>query len=169
MFWFTNAHSHRVKYAQVDSDLIPSGRDPHYRDFGGTFLFDVFNQNEQLVAQTHINLAASSSFPYAFTISGPHGRLAVDEFHKTFTLTTREENSTLPNYRYSGDYSEISSYPLDVDLEEEVETIGIRGWRRSFNARSIQLPEIRATLLTHKLLFDWLERAENYSLKFPVT
>ena len=169
MVWFTNAQSHCVKHAQVDSDLVPSGRGLRYRDFGGTFLFDVFNQSEQPIAQININLSASSALPYAFSISGPYGRLTVDEIQKTFTLTTKEEKSTLPNHWHFSDYSPARPCPLEVDLEEEVETIGIHEWTKSFKARRIQLPEVKDTLLTHRIIFDWLEEAENYSLKFPIS
>jgi predicted dehydrogenase len=167
--WFVNAFSYRIKYAQISPDLIPSGRGKHYSDFGGLALIDLFDVSGKLKAKTYFNLSSQSSIPYSFTINGPHARLTIDEFQKTYTLTMREELSVLPYYRYFTDYSPIETYPLELDLEQVVEVMGIQEWSKSFKNQKVRLPEVKETLLAHRILFDWLEYSNEFSNRFPIT
>jgi len=164
MFLF-DANDAKIVSAEIQDELIASGRGDKFCDFGGWAVIKFFNDRIYL-GKAMLSLSSTSSVFGSWEIIGTHGRIYFNEVEQRRIDLLRDERSTLPIFRYHGDYLQPkeSAFPSIFlgDLTHK--------WVTTLLTENTSLlPTIEQSLIAHKLLFDWLEYSSKYSKEFPIT
>jgi predicted dehydrogenase len=163
--YLTDANSIEITSAEIDENVIPSGRGAAFADFGGYAVLDFINKDGNKVAKAHLILGSNSTALGPWEIVGMHGRILIDEFEQTRFNKYRKPDSELPVQRYAGDYLPIETEKFEIpylnDLTQE--------WLEQLLKENYILPEIRETQEVHKTMFSWLNKGKKYKDEFPIT
>jgi len=163
-YFLFNANKAKIVAAEIEDNLILSGRGPQFNDFGGWGVINYF-KDEEYVGKLVLSISSISTAFGAFEIVGPHGRIHYDDVREIRTDSLRNEDSDLPMYRYHGDYvqditKKVTSSPLSELTKYWLENV-IEGNR--------VLPSVEDSINIHELLFDWLNKSKTHSKIFPIT
>jgi len=162
------ANTYKIKFAEIDEILIPSGRGENFKDFGGSIIIDFFSLSGHLSGTLHASLSSESSISYLISILGSHGRIEIDENEDKYNYTMRNHSSQLPVYRCYADYQKWQSH--DLQLIENVGFVGVREWLKTFQGQNVvRLPELKNTRMSHQIVFEWLEHSNQFDWHFPIT
>jgi len=164
LYFLLDADKAVLVAAEVDEQLIPSGRGPQFGDFGGWAVMK-FYKNEIFLGKALLSMSATSTVFGSWEIVAPHGRIYFNEVEERRVDTFRKEDSQMPINRYFSDYlppveSKIVS-PFLGDLTAKW-VIGL------LNGESL-LPRIGESVKVHQLLFDWLGKSKTHNNIFPIT
>jgi predicted dehydrogenase len=166
LFFLLEANSARLTAAEIEPELIPSGRGPGFADFGGWACISFYNAQEEYLGRSLMALSATSTVFGGWDIIGSHGRIRINELENQRVDILRKPDSQLPVNRYAADYLPPVIHSIESPLLGEL----TRKWMESLIYENINLlPAIRESLKVHKLLFDWLSYSSNYKEKFPIT
>jgi predicted dehydrogenase len=166
IFYLFGVSSYKIIAAEISDTLIASGRGAQYFDFGGWCSIELSNPTGDSVGEMHINLSSESSAPYTISILGEHGRIDIDEIQNIYTVTMRSKDSSLPIYRYFGDYGGFESCSLEIDGIG----CGVKNWLAMLSDREeCKLPTVKESELVHQLIFEWLSHSRRYKEVFPIT
>jgi len=166
LFYFIlGADNAEIISAEVEPNLIPSGRGPQFSDFGGWCTIKFYKQ-EKYIGRVHLSITAQSTVFGGWDIVGPHGRITINEIPGTRTDVLRKEDSIMPLNRYAADYLAPVENPLNTpaflgDLTKM--------WIEELNNNKNILPELKESLKAHKLMFDWLSHSKTHQKVFPIT
>lgn len=139
MFLFLAGADHAdIQYCELDKAMVASGRGSQFADYGGRFLLRSGNIN--LFCAT----GANSSAPVMLTVRGDHFLAMVDETNLSWKVLRRSPVSSLPNYRYGGDYDPVEEGPFHVDSLDVITQRWMEG--------SAELPSLTQALPAHRLL-----------------
>jgi predicted dehydrogenase len=166
LFYLFDADRGEMVAGEIDSSLIPSGRGSQYRDFGGWACFKFYDSSNSYLGMSLFSLSAVSTVFGGWDIIGTHGRIRINEIENERIDIFRRPESNLPINRYAADYmqpisSKIEPVSLSELTKEWIEGIFVDG--------KSCLPFLGQTLKTHRLMFDWLERSEEFTNAFPIT
>ena len=131
-----------VRWVALSAEMVASGRGTEFEDFGGTFLLE--GARSRLLA----SLEAGSSANVVMVVRGDHFIAQIDYASKQWKLSQRMAESSLPNYRYGGDYRVIEEGALALPAMDTVTEDWVRG--------KIELPDLERSLATHHLLDEIL-------------
>jgi len=165
LFYLFEADDAQIINAEIQDQLITSGRGENFSDFGGWAVIKFFKENSFL-GKAILSISSTSSVFGVCEIIGPHGRIYFNEVEQKRIDILRDEKSLLPIYRYHCDYLQpiVTDFPVPFlgDLTKK--------WVTSLINENISLlPTIEQSLKAHKLMFDWLEFSTNYTEVFPIT
>jgi predicted dehydrogenase len=165
LLFLFNADDAKIVSAEIQNELITSGRGDKFCDFGGWAVIK-FYRNNMYLGKAMLSLSSTSSVFGSWEIIGTHGRIYFNEVEQRRTDLLRDEGSTLPIYRYHGDYLK----PMLTDFPSPFLGDLTNKWIKGLLNENISLlPTIEQSLKAHKLLFDWLEFSSEYSDEFPIT
>ena len=163
--YLSDAVEIKIKYASIDETLIPSGRGPSFGDFGGTAIMEYLSSEQIILATAHLTFSSSSTVLGPWEITGPNGRIHIDEFEQVRRNKLRKADSTLPVQRYAGDYLPIEEEHFEVPFLNQL----TEEWLRELiKGRSI-LPKLKESLVVHRAMFEWLEKSSTHKSEFPIT
>lgn len=164
IFFILGANKAEIVSAEIEDTLIPSGRGENFGDFGGWAVIKYYD-NDRYLARCLISMTAGSTAFGGWEIIAPCGRIVIDEIAATRKTILRKPNSVMPLNRYGADYMEpiMEKYesPFLGDLTAE--------WISSLMRGSNELPLLKDSLKSHKLMFDWLSYSKKYSKIYPIT
>lgn len=165
LLFLFEADEAKIVAAEIQEELISSGRGENFYDFGGWCVIKFYKQSNYL-GKAMLSLSSTSSVFGSWEIVGPHGRIYFNEVEQNRIDLLRNENSLMPLNRYHADYLKpaIRSFesPFLGDLTNK--------WLKTLINENISLlPTIEQSLDAHKLMFDWLEHSKKYSKIFPIT
>ncbi len=165
LFYLLEADNAKIINAEIQNELITSGRGENFSDFGGWAIIKFFRENKYQ-GKALLSFNSNSSVFGAWEIVGTHGRINFNEVEQKRIDVLRNENSKSPIYRYHADYLDpvITNFPSPFlgDLTQKwVKTL--------FNKNISILPTIKQSLNAHKLMFEWLEFSPNFKEQFPIT
>ena len=164
MFFILNADRAEIVAAEVNDDVIPSGRGPEFCDFGGWAMIRYFNR-EKLLAKVFFSMSSKSTVFGGWEIVAPNGRIIIDEIAQKRTDVLRKEDSRMPLNRYAADYLPYREEPFPVPFLGDLTALWITELVKGNNI----LPEVKESLPVHQLMFDWLAHSKTYNETFPIT
>lgn len=164
IYFLLNADTSDIIAAEVDDNLIPSGRGKDFYDFGGWAAIKFFKQNNY-IGKALLSLASGSTVFGSWDIVGPYGKISIDEISQKRIDTLRKEDSQMPISRYAADFL------LPVEQQFTTPFLGdlTAKWIKELNDGNHLLPRVRESLKVHKLMFDWLSKSNIYQDTFPIT
>jgi predicted dehydrogenase len=164
LYFLLDADEAELTSAEVDEQVIPSGRGPQFGDFGGWALIK-FYKNKNYLGKAFLSMSATSTVFGSWEIVGPHGRIYFNEVEGRRIDTLRKPDSQMPVNRYFADYLPPSESkfvsPFLGDLTAN--------WARSLEKGNSSLPRIGDSIKVHKLLFDWLDKSKTHKEVYPIT
>lgn len=163
-YFLFNANKAKIVAAEIEENLILSGRGPQFNDFGGWGVINYY-KDEEYVGKLILSISSISTAFGAFEIVGTHGRIHYDDVREIRTDSLRNEDSELPMYRYHGDYvqditKKVTSAPLSQLTKYWLENV--------IEGKDV-LPSVENSINIHELLFDWLSKSTTHSKIFPIT
>lgn len=148
---------------EIEESTLASGRGKDYKDFGGWCTIKFYRFNCE-IGRAHISITSKSTVFGNWDIVAPYGQIIINEISQLKTEILRKENSTLPIERYGAEYMDpvVSTIntPFLGDLTSK--------WIDSLVEGNSVLPNLKESLLAHKLLFDWLSISSDCT-KYPIT
>jgi predicted dehydrogenase len=163
-YFLFNANKAKIVAAEIEDNLIQSGRGPQFNDFGGWGVIHYY-KNEEYVGKLILSISSTSTAFGAFEIVGTHGRIHYDDVREIRTDSLRNEDSNLPMYRYHGDYvQDITKKVTSAPLSELT-----KYWLENLIEGNAVLPSVENTINIHELLFNWLNKSKTHSKIFPIT
>lgn len=127
-----------VTWSELSKTMVASGRGAQFKDFGGDFVLT--GPRARLMA----SLEAGSSANVLMTVRGSHFLAQVDYTDMRWKISSRNEGSALPNYRYGADYV--------VKTEGNVIVPAMDGVTHDWALGLIEMPGLVQALKTHDLL-----------------
>ena len=165
LFFLLDAKSAQLNFATVESQTLPSGRGPQFREFGGLAVLSFAGDAGQPLGQAHLCLSVQSSVFGAWDFVGPHGRVRIDEMAQKRANHYRMQDSQMPLSRYGADYGPEQAAQICVpDLADLT-----RLWFEALVQGKELLPTLRESLPAHQVLFDWLAHSPTHQAPFPIT
>jgi predicted dehydrogenase len=158
------ANDAKLVSAEIDTNLIPSGRGSEFCDFGGWAVIKYY-RDDLLIANAFLSMSARSTVFGDWEIVAPFGRITIDEFSQTRYTLLRNGNSKKPLSFYAADYLPAQQEPFVSPFLGDLTAQWIEGVLNGIN----YLPEIQESLNTHKLLFNWLSYSETHKEIYPIT
>lgn len=164
IYFLLDADTSEIIAAEVDDNLIPSGRGKDFFDFGGWAVIKFYKQNNY-IGKALLSLSSGSTVFGSWDIVGPYGKISIDEISQKRIDTLRNKDSQMPISRYAADF---------LSPEEQQFTTPFLGdltakWIKELSKGNHLLPKVRESLKVHKLMFDWLSKSNIYKDKFPIT
>jgi len=150
---------------EIESNPIKSGRGSQFEDNGGWCTLKFYNSSNACQGRAHISITAGSSAFGTWSVLAPHALVTINELERQRIGKMRKEGSTLPVYRYAGDYRKPVTSDYEMLPMEEV----TKAWLEGLMAGENLLPSLKESVLAHTVLFDWLELNEERKEKFPIT
>lgn len=164
LFVLFDADNAELVSAEIEPNLIPSGRGPQFGDFGGWAVVN-FYKKEECVGRAMVSMSSTSAAFGGWEIIAPFGRIIIDEIAATRKTTLRKVDSQLPLYRYAGDFMPLETDTFEAPFLGDLTAKWIKGLIDGKNL----LPEVFESVKVHELIFDWLSKSKTYSKKFPIT
>lgn len=164
LYFLLDADAAKIVAAQIDRNVIVSGRGPDFCDFGGWSVIK-FYKAEKLVGTGILSLSSTSTVFGSWDIVAPHGRIYLNEVEQKRIDTFRKADSTMPINRYFADYLA----PVEKELVSPFLGDLTAKWLNGLLQGRNLLPTIEASLKVHKLMFDWLNYSKTYHEHFPIT
>lgn len=150
--------------AEIDEQIIPSGRGQQFCDFGGWSIINYKIGNE-LKASVYFSISSVSTVFNSMNFTFPHGRIIIDEFEQKRYNKYRKPGSEMPVNRYAADYQ-----PQEEEVFESPELKNLTEfWLKKLIAGKIVLPQIKESLESHKAMFQWLNYSKIHKNIFPIT
>ena len=163
MFLF-EADRAEIIAAEIEEEIIPSGRGSKFNDFGGWCVIKFYTKGTY-TGKLIISISATSTPFGPIEIIGTHGRIHYDEVRGTRIDSLRKEDSELPVYRYHGDYlPDINREFISVTLSDLTHY-----WLKNLLNNTMVLPSVDESITIHEVLFDWLSRSKTHSKLYPIT
>jgi predicted dehydrogenase len=164
LYFLLDADRAKIAAADIDDNIIPSGRGSNFCDFGGWSVIK-FYKNEKLVGTAMLSLSSSSTVLGSWEIVASHGRIYLNEVEQKRIDTLRKADSTMPINRYFADYlppvETIAASPFLGDLTAK--------WLVALLEGENLLPTIEESIKVHALMFDWLNHSKTHQIYFPIT
>lgn len=166
LFYLFGANRAELVAAEIEPDLIPSGRGAEFKDFGGWGCIKFFNEYDNYLGRSIISLSSTSTVFGGWDIIGSNGRIRINELEGQRVDILRDPNSTLPINRYAGDYLPPVYHTIHTPFLGDL----TKKWIESLISDNISLlPSIEESLKVHRILFDWLAFSSMYHERFPIT
>jgi predicted dehydrogenase len=164
LLFLLNADHYKIVNAEVYDDLIPSGRGEEFKDFGGWVLIKFFKKNIH-ISTTFISINSKSTVFGSWEIVGRHARISFNEVDEIYTYSIRKKDSNSPVNLYNKDYLKTKYNKLDSPF------LGFytKKWIESVFTKKVLLPKINETLLSHKIMFEWLSYSKKFKTIYPIT
>lgn len=164
LFFLLNANRAELIAAEIEDQLIPSGRGVQFGDFGGWATIKFYRDNNYK-GRAHLSFSASSTVFGGWEIVTPNGRIQIDEMEQRMVEKLRKQESILPVQRYGADYLP------EVQTKIESPFLGdlTRKWVEGLIEGKQLLPSLNSSLKVHELLFNWLAHSKKFSEVFPIT
>lgn len=140
--FLAGAERAEIQFCNIDKMMVASGRGRQFADYGSRFLLRAGNIS--LFCAT----SANSSAPVMVTVRGDHFLALVDETNLTWKVLCRSDASSLPNYRYGGDYEVVEQGPFHIDNLDVITQHWMEG--------TAELASLTAALPAHRLLHEIL-------------
>ena len=164
MFFILNANRAEIVAAEVDDEIIPSGRGVEFCDFGGWSIVKYYN-DENLLAKVFFSMSSKSTVFGGWEIVAPCGRIIIDEIAQKRINVLRKEDSQMPLNRYAADYLPYTEEPFVAPFLGDLTAQWVTELLKGNNV----LPRINESLKAHRLMFNWLAYSKNYNKIFPIT
>ncbi len=164
LFFLFDADHAELSSGEIEPSLIPSGRGTSFGDFGGWACIKFFN-NENYLGKSIINLSSESTVFGGWDITGPHGRIRINELESERVDILRNPDSQMPFNRYAAEYF----LPVATKIETPSLSDLTCEWLEGLQKGEFSLPEIMDSIKVHKLMFDWLSQSKMYQSPFPIT
>lgn len=164
MFYILNADRAEIIAAEVNDDVIPSGRGPEFCDFGGWSMMNYYHC-ENLLAKVFFSMSSKSTVFGGWEIVSPCGRIMIDEIAQRRINVLRKEDSQMPLNRYAADYLPYNEEPFVAPFLGDLTSRWITGLLKGNSV----LPDIQETLKVHQVMFEWLAYSKTYHNIFPIT
>lgn len=164
VFFLLDADEAQVAAAEVDEQVIPSGRGAQFGDFGGWAAIKFFSKG-QPAGTLLISMSATSTVFGGWEITGPNGRIYFNEVEQKRIDTLRDAHSTMPVNRYFADYLVPVESPIASPFLGDLTEKWIDGLAQGVNL----LPNVHHSLKVHRLMFDWLSHSKTHKDIFPIT
>ena len=164
LFFLFDADNYKVMYAEVDEETIPSGRGSNFLDFGGAIYLKLFSKNK-IVAKVYFSLSSSSTSFGIWEFLGDNARITINELEQIKILNLRNPKSTLPKNRYAADYLKPEMEPF---ISPNLSLLTTE-WIESIATNKESLPNISESLISHEVLFEWLNASNFEKKNFPIT
>jgi predicted dehydrogenase len=165
LLFLFNAHHAEVAAAEVEDTLIPSGRGPQFKDFGGWCTIKLYDANNNYRGRAHLSLSSTSTVVGDWDIVAPNGRILINEIQQKRTDYFRKADSTMPVNRYAADYLPPSESSFDAPFLGDL----TQKWLEGVVKGERILPSIEESLKVHELMFSWLSHSKNFKDTFPIT
>jgi predicted dehydrogenase len=164
IFFILDADRAGIVAADVNNELIPSGRGANFCDFGGWAMINYYSR-EHLLAKVFFSMSSKSTVFGGWDIVAPYGRIIIDEIaQKRFTVL-RKEDSQMPLNRYAADYLPYHEEPFIAPFLGDLTA----RWINELLKGNHILPKVRESLKVHQLMFNWLSYSKTHNEKFPIT
>jgi len=164
MFFILNADNAEIVAAEVNDEVIPSGRGTEFCDFGGWALIKYYTHSE-LLAKVFFSMSSKSTVFGGWEIVAPFGRISIDEIAQKRNTVLRKENSQMPLNRYGADYLPSIEEPYIAPFLGDLTT----EWISSLLKGNNLLPNVKESLRMHQLMFNWLAYSKTHKEVFPIT
>lgn len=164
LFFLFGADDAELVNAEIEPELIPSGRGPQFGDFGGWAIIKFYKYKE-CIGRAFVSMASTSAAFGGWEIIAPCGRIIIDEIAATRKTTLRKIDSQLPIFRYAGDFLPLETEPFESPFLGDLTA----KWIMNLIDGKNLLPEISKSVKVHKIMFDWLSYSKTYSKIFPIT
>jgi len=165
LYFLLDADDAELEFAEIDEQLIPSGRGPQFSDFGGCAVLKFYKKGND-VGRALIAMSAESTVFGGWEIIGRHGRIQIDELAGKRVDILRKEESNLPVNRYAADYLPAVERTFESPFLGDL----TRKWIESVFYKKVNLlPAIDESVKVHQLLFQWLSLNKTHREKFPIT
>jgi predicted dehydrogenase len=164
LYFLLEADTSEIISAEVDDNLIPSGRGKEFFDFGGWAVIKFYRQSKY-VGKCLLSLSSGSTVFGSWDFVGPYGKISVDEISQKRVDTLRKEDSQMPISRYAADFLEPVEHQFTTPFLGDLTA----KWIQELNNGNYLLPHVRESLKVHKLMFDWLSKSNTYKNIFPIT
>lgn len=165
LYFLYGADSAELVYAEIEPDLLPSGRGKDFGDFGGLAVLKFFDSSYKYLGRATLSLSSTSTVFGGWEIIGNHGRIRINELEGSRVNIIRSAESTMPVNRYAADYLPPENVKIESPMLSEITKL----WLQSIAANIDTLPSLKETLKVHKLLFDWLNHSKTHVDLFPIT
>lgn len=164
LIYLYEADEVRIIDSDIDYEIIQSSRGNDFFDFGGWCLLE-FYQNKNYLGRTFLSMSANSTVFGGWDIVTCHGRISINEAIGKRVDFIRKEDSKMPMNRYHADYLE----PLTSEFISPFLGDLSKLWVESIYHGNSLLPKIEKTILSHEIMFEWLESSHFNSKIFPIT
>ena len=164
VFFILNANRAEIVAAEVNDDVIPSGRGADFCDFGGWAMMNFFS-GEDLLAKVFFSMSSKSTVFGGWEIVAPYGRIIIDEIAQKRTTVLRKEDSQMPLNRYAADYLPYNEEPFVAPFPGDLTAKWISELLKGVNI----LPKAKESLQVHQLMFNWLSHSKTHHEIFPIT
>jgi predicted dehydrogenase len=164
LFYLFNADGYKINYCEIDKELLQSGRGESFKDFGGRAVID-FTFNNIIVGKSTLLLSAESTVFGGWEIISKHARVRINELENTRVNIYRKPDSQMPMNRYAADYLPPETIKIETPELQELTKEWIIGISKGLDL----LPTLKDSLVSHKLMFEWLSQSDKYDKIFPIT
>jgi len=164
LFFLFGANRYELCYAEIDETILPSGRGVDFADFGGSAVVKFFD-NEKYLGKSMMSISSESTVFGGWEIVAPHARITIDELKSLRINHYRDVLSNLPINRYAAEYLPSVEEFFEAPSLSSITTV----WLNEIFDKNDVLPSVKDSLLAHELMFEWLEKSNNYSMLFPIT
>lgn len=164
LFFLFGANRYELCYAEIDETILPSGRGVDFADFGGIAVVKFFDSEEYL-GRSMMSISSKSTVLGGWEIVAPHARITIDELKSLRINHYRDPLSNLPINRYAAEYLPFVEEFFEAPSLSSITSV----WLNEIFNKNDVLPSVEDSLLAHELMFEWLEKSNNYSTVFPIT
>lgn len=164
LFFLFGANRYELCYAEIDETILPSGRGVDFADFGGIAVIKFFNSQKYL-GKSMMSITSESTVFGGWEIVAPHARITIDELKSLRINHYRDALSDLPINRYAAEYLPSVEEFFEAPSLSSITTL----WLNEVFNNNDALPCLKDSILSHQLMFDWLEKSTKFSKKFPIT
>ncbi len=166
LFYFLyDADSAELVYAEIEPNILPSGRGEEFGDFGGIAVIKFYDSMQSYLGRATISLSSTSTAFGGWEIIGSHGRIRINELEGSRVDILRSKDSSKPVFKYAADYLP----PNHIEIESPMLSNVTKIWLQNLSNKINTLPSLKETLKVHKLMFDWLDQCKIYKGNFPIT
>ncbi len=164
MSYLFDADEIEVVAGEISDIIIPSGRGPQFCDFGGWCILN-YKKSNTLKARVHFALSSQSTIFGTMNFTFPNARVIIDEFEQTRYNKYRKAESEMPVQRYAADYQ---AQETEIFTSPELKFL-TQNWIENILVGKNVLPTLNHSLLSHKAMFEWLNKSKTHSEIFPIT
>lgn len=149
---------------EISDVIIPSGRGSQFCDFGGWCILN-YKKSNTLKARVHFALSSQSTVFGTMNFTFPNARVIIDEFEQKRYNKYRKADSEMPVQRYAADYQ---TQETETFNSPELKIL-TQNWIENILEGINVLPTLSHSLLSHRIMFEWLIKSKTHSEIFPIT
>ncbi len=164
LYFLLEADKAEVVAAEIDQNIIPSGRGSNFGDFGGWAAIKLF-KGERYLGKALISMSSDSTVFGSWDIVGKHGRISLNEVEQKRVDVLRKADSEMPINRYAADYMP----PVESKFESPFLGDLTASWLQGIQDGKQLLPSVTESYKVHELMFKWLSFSKTHKEIFPIT